>query len=155
MFEKPVSRRSAIAAAGTAGLAVLAGTNRATAEERKDAPERSGATLVIGFVGPPAPDYGFDVATGRSVRVEVPKKFTSDQVALAAKDSEIIAGILKDHPHEFEQIVSYVTAGNISKAKKVASEIGLTEKDFVKKRGGCWAVVIVIAVIAAVALEHD
>jgi len=114
-----------------------------------------GASLLIGVAGATQTQSKFEVASGKSVRVELPESFTAEHVALAAKDSEILAEILRGHPREFGQIVTAVTAGKFAEAKKVAEGIGLTEDNFVKRGGGMWAVVIAIAIGCALLLEHD
>jgi len=153
MSEKSVSRRGVIAAASVAGLAATAG--RSIADEPKAKPKRSGGAVVIGVAGAVQPQSKFEVAAGRSVRVEIPEKFTAEHVALAARDSEILAEILKRHPHEFSEIVSAVTAGKFKEAKEMAQKIGLTEENFVSKHGGMWALVIGIAIGCALLLAHD
>lgn len=111
--------------------------------------------MLIGITGATQPQSKFEVASGKSVRVEIPETFTAEHIALAAKDAEIFAEILKRSPQEFSQIVSAVTAGKFAEAKEMANNIGLTEDNFVRQGGGMWAVVIGIAIGCALLLAHD
>jgi hypothetical protein len=96
-----------------------------------------------------------EVAAGKCVRVEIPENFSEDHCAVAVRDTEIIGELIKNHPKEICLIMEAVHAGKNSDVKKIAEQIGFTEENFIKLRGGCWAVVIVIAVAAALTLEHD
>ena len=60
--------------------------------------EKARSTVVIAVAGAGRPQSKFEVAAGRSVRVDIPQSFTVDHVALAARDAEILAEILKGHP---------------------------------------------------------
>lgn len=74
-------------------------------KEPQGLPSRSGTTLVIGTVGEPSPQSNFEVASGKDTRVEIPRSFNLDQVKLAKKDCEILAGILKNNPQEISQMI--------------------------------------------------
>jgi hypothetical protein len=117
--------------------------------------KKASGAVVIGVAGTGQPQSKFEVAAGRSVRVDIPESFTADHVALATRDSEILAEILTGHPHEFCQIVSAVTAGKFKEAQKLAEKIGLTEEYFIRQGGGMWAIVIGIAIGCALLLSHD
>ena len=112
-------------------------------------------SLTIAVSGAGKPQSKFEVAGGRSVRVDVPKTFTAEHVALATRDSEIVAGILKQYPHEYCQLVNAVTEGKIEEARKIAEQIGLTEQNVMRQGGGMWAIIIGICVGCALLCEHD
>jgi hypothetical protein len=97
----------------------------------------------------------FEVAPGRNVHIDLPVQFSTDHIALALRDTEIIQAILKNKPKEMEAIMSSVTTGNFKEAQKLAEEIGLSEDYFIKQGGGMWALVILIAVGCALLLAHD
>ena len=97
----------------------------------------SSACVSIGVSGRTQHQSEFDVAPGRNVHVDLPARFSADNIALAAKDAEILLGILKGKPKEFEEIVSAVTAGNFKEAQKLAERIDVTEDYFVRQ-GRCW-----------------
>jgi hypothetical protein len=109
----------------------------------------------IGVSGYTQAQSKFEVAPGRNVHVDFPTQFSANHVALAAKDAEILQGILKDNPKEIGAMVSAVAAGNFNEAQKIAETIGFTEDSFVKQGGGMWALVIAIAVGCALLLAHD
>ena len=115
----------------------------------------SPASLSIGVTGRTQAQSMFEVAPGRNVHVDLPAGYSAEHLALAAKDAEILMGILKDKPQEVQAIISAVSAGNFTEARKVAKGIGITEEDFMEQGGGLWGVVIVIAVVAVLLLEHD
>jgi hypothetical protein len=112
-------------------------------------------TVVIGVAGSGLPQSIFDVAAGRSIRAAIPENFTAEHVALAARDSELLMGMLKNHPHEFCEMVNAINTGKFTEARKMAEKVGLTEENIISQGGGLWAVVIVIAVAAALLLAHD
>ena len=112
-------------------------------------------SVSIGVSGRTQAQSKFEVAPGRNVHVDLPAQFSADHVALAAKDAEIIQGILKDKPKEVEEIASLVAAGQFKAAQKIAARIGLTEDYFVQQGGGMWALVIAIAIGCALFLRHD
>jgi hypothetical protein len=113
------------------------------------------ASVSIGVSGRTQAQSKFEVAPGRNVHVDLRAGFSADHIALAAKDAEIIRGILKDKPKEVQEIVSAVSAGKFKEAQKIAERIGITEDYFVKQGGGLWALVIVIAIGCALLLAHD
>lgn len=117
--------------------------------------QSSSASISIGVTGLTQAQSKFEVAPGRNVHIDLPAQFSADHVTLAAKDAEILQGILKDRPKEIEGIVSAVAAGNFKEAQEIAKKIGITEDYFLKQGGGMWAVVVVIAVGCALLLEHD
>lgn len=115
----------------------------------------SSGTVTVGVCGSTSRQSHFDVAPGRSVQINLPDEFTADHVALASKDLEILLTLLSEKPGEMQQIIAAVSAGNFSSAKELAAEIGLTEGGFAEQGGGMLAIVIVIAIGAALLLEHD
>jgi hypothetical protein len=112
-------------------------------------------SLVIAVTGAAHAQSKFEVASGRSVRVDLPETFTADHVSLATRDAEILAGILKENSYEYCQIVNAVATGDFEKAKKMAEQIGLTEANVVRQGGGMWALIIGIAVGCALLCAHD
>lgn len=116
---------------------------------------KSSGTVVVGVSGIGQLQSIFDVSPGRSVRIDIPKNFTDDHFDLAARDIEILGEILKSHSSECCQIVNAVNAGNFKDAQKIAEQINLTEKNFISQGGGIWGLILFIAVVAAVSLEHD
>lgn len=115
----------------------------------------SNGSVQIGVTGTAQTQSKFDIAFGNSIRVEVPETFAAEHVALATRDCEILAEILKSNPRELGQIVSATTTGKLAEAKEIAEKIGLTEDNFIKQDGGMLAVVIVIAIGCALLLAHD
>jgi len=95
----------------------------------------SRGTVVVSVAGAGQHQSLFEVAAGRSVRVEIPESFAAKHVALAARDSELLARMLKDHSHDCCQIVDAVNAGKFTEAKKMAEKIGLTEDSFISQDG--------------------
>ena len=116
---------------------------------------KSSGTVVVGVAGMGQQQSMFEVAAGRSVRMEIPENFNDDHCSLAARDTRILGAIMKDYPSEFCQIVNAVNAGKFKDAKKIAEQIGLTEENFISKGGGLWALVIGIAIGCALLLAHD
>lgn len=112
-------------------------------------------TVAIGVAGAGEPQSMFEVAAGRSIRVEIPESFAAEHVALAARDSELLTGIFKKHSHDLCQIVYAVNEGKFTEAKKMAEKIGLAEESFVRQGGGLWGLIIVLGIGAALLLEHD
>jgi hypothetical protein len=116
---------------------------------------KSSGAVVIGVAGVGQSQSMFEVAPGRSIRVEIPEKFADDHCGLAVRDTEILGELMKCYPREFSQIVNAVNAGKFKDAKKIAEQIGLTEENFISQGGGLWALVIGIAIGAALLLAHD
>jgi hypothetical protein len=76
-------------------------------------------------------------------------------VELMQKDLESIARIAAQHPNEVLALHNRILDHDYSGARQIAQSIGLTEEALAVQRGGKWGVVIVIAIAAAVLLEHD
>ena len=70
----------------------------------------------------------FDVAAGRSVRLEIPEGFSDEHLQLAIRDLDILKDILTKYPKEFKEVVSAIAAGNFSQAQTIAKRVGITEK---------------------------
>lgn len=91
----------------------------------------------------------------RSIRVALSSDFTRADVELMQKDLESIAQIAQRYPDEVLAVHSRILEHDFSGAREIARRIGLTEEALVAQRGGKWGVVIVVAIAAAVLLEHD
>jgi hypothetical protein len=111
--------------------------------------------LTIRVSGPGSRVSEFDVAQGSSVHVEIPSDFTAGHNALAARDLEILGGILSGKGDEVGRLVSAASRGEFEEARSLARQIGIAEDNFVAQNGGLWGLVVVIAVVAAVTLAHD
>lgn len=115
-------------------------------------------SLVISVSGSSASQSEFEVATGRSVRIDIPETFGNDLVSLAANDIVILKKILEDKPNDVSKFVKAVSAGQYAEVNRMTKELGVDEDSFVKKGGGQYGLLIVVAVIAigaALYLESD
>jgi len=112
------------------------------------------SSVLVAITGATQPQGKFEVASGKSVRVEIPETFAAEHITLATKDSEILGEMLKSYPREFGQIMNAVTAGKFAEAKEIGKNIGLTEDNFVRQGGGMMAI-ICLALACAFLLAHD
>jgi hypothetical protein len=141
----------------------MVGRNVASSTHQKEqesympetASKSSSASVSISVSGSTQAQSKFRVASGRNVHVDLPMKFSAEHISLAARDAEILQGILNDNPEQIERIVSAVTAGNFQEAQEIARSIGMTEESFIEQGGGLLAIVIIIAIGCALLLAHD
>jgi hypothetical protein len=121
----------------------------------KQQSQHGSASINVGVTSGTQHQSKFEVAAGRSVRLEIPTDFSSDHIGLAIKDLDILKDILTKSHKELPEIVSAVQAGNFEHAQQLATKIGISEDYFIQKGGGMWAVVIAIAIGCALLLARD
>ena len=112
------------------------------------------ASFVAGITGTNRDDNGFSISIDKNVRIALPGVYSKEHLTLAARDSEILSDILKEYPDQVLSMISAVSSGNFSEATDLAEKIGISERNFVAKGGGMWAIIL-LAVACALLLEHD
>lgn len=71
----------------------------------------------------------------------------ADIIKLATRDAAKISRLLDRHPQELTQCVAKFAAGDLEKANSILQEIGGTEEDFLKSRGGAAGLAILLFVV--------
>ncbi|HBD6104358.1 TPA: hypothetical protein KKN05_004493 [Shigella flexneri] len=90
---------------------------------------------------------GYDIA--------LPVEISAEDLEKARKDAQMFAELILQHPEEVGEIVNKCLTGNARDVRDLAMQIGFTEDQFAVRGGGFPWVVVIIAVAAAVLLEHD
>jgi hypothetical protein len=113
---------------------------------------------VVGLSGFQTEAEGIPMSREHLVRFELTPNFTTEHVALAQKDFEVLARKAAEHPGELAEFHNAVLAHDLPRAQRLAEEIGLTPAQIHDEAGGQIVVavgVIVILVAAAYLLSGD
>jgi hypothetical protein len=96
-----------------------------------------------------------DVAKTAGYSIALPSAFSEEDRGKVQRDAELFANLLRQYPAETIGIVNRCLTGRARDVRDLATRIGFTEEEFTDQGGGFPWVVVVIAVAAAVLLEHD
>lgn len=111
-------------------------------------------TLIAGIVGAGSSlDSGYETTVDRTMRFALPE-FSTDRIATAERDCEILRDILSRCPGELEEIVRALAEGRTKEAREAARSIGIAEESFADQGGGMLALIL-LCVACALLLEHD
>lgn len=117
--------------------------------------ETHGVQAVIGLTGFEATVGGARVIRDRLIRLDLPQNFTRYDIQLVQEDLKILSDMADRHPEKLLALQNAVLKHDYGAARRLASEIGLNEEEFVARGGGGIAVIIAIAIAAALLLESD
>jgi hypothetical protein len=124
-------------------------------EEERQMAETSGVQAVAGLKGLTVDAGGFTASGEHVARLDLPQSFTSEHMDIIQKDIEILAEIVNQYPDDFLALQNAIVQHDRATARQLADKLGLNEQAIVARGGGVWGLVIVIAVAAAILLEHD
>ena len=109
---------------------------------------------VVGLTGLETNIDGVAVSAERVFRLQLPDKFTAEQMEQVRNDLAILAQTATEKPEEWMALQNAALARDPA-APRLARELGLTESQMVAKGGGLVLLVIAIAIAAALLLESD
>jgi hypothetical protein len=113
-----------------------------------------GAQAVVGLTGLETNIDGVVVSSERLMRLQLPDKFTSEQMDRIRSDLAILAETASEKPDEWMAFQNAALARDPA-AARLGDELGLTEDKMLARGGGLILLVIAIAVAAALLLESD
>jgi hypothetical protein len=99
---------------------------------------------------------GITVKSDRSFSLDMPSRFTPEDMQRILRDCEGVAAILREHPQEAADLFEKVARNQDAEAREVATRLGMTEESFQAQGGGIiWWVVGAIVVGVLVATEGE
>lgn len=82
-------------------------------------------------------------------RLRIPDSIGPAQLAIAARDAEIISDRLTSRPDAMQAIIDAVLNGDQKQASRLLADLKLTEEDVRSEGGGMfWLIVIVVVLYA-------
>nr|WSY54647.1 hypothetical protein OG999_33920 [Streptomyces sp. NBC_00886] len=111
--------------------------------------------LVAGFDEMPQDTNGVTATAQRLIKMGLPDQWDPDKITLAANDLRVILSSFEKYPEEHLNLQNAIARQDFREARAIAKKVGITEQDLSASGGQLWGVVIVIAIAAAVLLEHD
>ena len=82
-----------------------------------------------------------------SGRLEFPGDFPLEGLRRAQVDAEIISNTLRENPDEVRALLQAVVTGRDKEARRLVTELRLTEADFQERGGGIFWVVVIVGVL--------
>jgi hypothetical protein len=97
----------------------------------------------------PTIEEGFPIHRSETVKIEISPTdaVTPEQMKVAAKDAEIVLGLMRDYPDDMRSFYNDIVAGRTETAKETATRIGLSESSFKQQGGGMWPFILGVGVI--------
>jgi hypothetical protein len=78
-------------------------------------------------------------------RIQIPRKFEPEQLAVAARDAEILADRLRSEPVTAHALVEALLIGEQERAHNLLMELRLTEEQVRSEGGGLfWLIVLAV-----------
>jgi hypothetical protein len=78
-------------------------------------------------------------------KLDIPQHFTREDVAVAAKDAELLHRRIISNPDDFTELLNSITGGDSKKCQGLVRSLRLTEQDFKDDGGGIvWLVVVAV-----------
>ncbi|NEA65373.1 hypothetical protein [Streptomyces sp. SID12488] len=118
-------------------------------------PTNTGMKLVAGFDDMPQDTNGVTASAQRLIKMGLPDRLDPDKITLAVNDLRAILSSFESYPDEHLNLQNAILRQDFREAREIAKRVGITEKDLLANGGQLWGVVVVIAIAAAVLLEHD
>ena len=104
-------------------------------------------TLVIGSIGRSHEADGLSVETDHLNRVRMPEHFTAEDVARIATDYELLAKMMRERPSEMGDLLDAHCRRDHEESRRLASDLNLSEENFVAQGGGIiWGVVAAVVI---------
>ncbi|MFC8393628.1 hypothetical protein [Streptomyces sp. NPDC057238] len=99
-------------------------------------------TLICGAVGFERDQHGLTMTSDHVNRVQVPTRFSPEDIQRIQRDYELLAGMFRDHPGEMAQMLEAHARKDFEASRSMATALGYSEKYFEDEGGGIfWGVV--------------
>ena len=105
----------------------------------------------------PGLEEGYPVRRSEAVTMYVAPEdvVSAENMKIAARDAELMAGIFRDHADDLRSFYNDVVAGRGESASATAQKIGLNETSFKKEGGGMWPFILGAGVIILGCVAFD